>query len=53
MSIIEDKNDFQRMVERERARSDRMGHSFSIIVFDLLKSTKSTCDMETIAALIR
>jgi exopolysaccharide production protein ExoY len=53
MSIIEDKNEFQKMVERERARADRMGHHFSVIFFDLVKSTKSTCDMETIAALIR
>ena len=53
MSIIEDKNDFQRLVERERARADRMGHHFSVIFFDLLKPAKRTCDMEAIAALIR
>ena len=53
MRIREDKNDFQRMVNRERARADRMGHHFSVIFFDVLKSTKSTCDMETIAELIR
>ena len=52
MKIREDKNDFQGMVNRERARADRMGHHFSVIFFDVLKSTKSTCDMETIAALI-
>jgi exopolysaccharide production protein ExoY len=53
MKIREDKNDFQRMVNRERARADRMGHHFSVIFFDVLKSTKSTCDMEAIASLIR
>jgi lipopolysaccharide/colanic/teichoic acid biosynthesis glycosyltransferase len=53
MKIREEKNDFQRMVNRERARADRMGHHFSVIFFDVLKSQKSTCDMETIETLIR
>ncbi len=53
MSIIEDKNNFQKLIERERARADRMGHQFSVIFFDRLKSTKRICDMEPIAVLIR
>ena len=52
MSMIEDKNDFQRMVQRERARADRMGHKFSVIFFDLLMPTNNTCDMGTLAAQI-
>lgn len=35
MSIIKNKNNFLSMVERERARAERRGHSFSIIIFDL------------------
>lgn len=35
MHIIEDKNGFLDVVERERARADRMGHQFSIIVFQV------------------
>lgn len=53
MKIREDKDDFQKMVQRERARADRMGHTFSVIFFDVLKSAKSICDIDSIAGLIR
>ncbi|MBN2106720.1 MAG: sugar transferase [Deltaproteobacteria bacterium] len=53
MNIIEDKNTFFDMVERERARADRMGHQFSIIVFQLRDLKRHALGREAILCRIR
>ena len=53
MSVIEDKNEFFSLVERERARADRMGYSFSILVFDQRELKKLDRDMRSAVGKIR
>ena len=38
MSKIYHKKDFQKILERERVRTDRTGHEFSIVVFEIVDS---------------
>ncbi len=53
MSIIKDKNSFLSMIERERARAERRGHSFSIIIFDLQNSRGHARGRDALARMIR
>ncbi|MEI6127311.1 MAG: sugar transferase [Pseudomonadota bacterium] len=52
--MISSKKDFLKTLERERARSDRTGHDFSIIIFNITKSgSQKALSIQTLADAIR